>query len=715
MKKFLLSILCFAGLVAANAETATFNFNDPTTLTPSVTPQENASNSYDGTQGVVISGQVFTNNGVSFVITKGSTDAKIWTNTNLSCELRAYKTATITITAPENKVLTNITIDGSPVTLTASTGNYTSGIWSGSDKEVVFSVADDAKTQKYNTFTVTYDVEGSTGGDITLPKFGYVTKVNTGKKYLIVTDSKTMDAQSTEYYLPASDVIIEDSYITAKENMAFTIEAVDGGYTLKNSLGKYLYLKDSYKSFNQSATRMDDNSDVWTIESQGDGTVAIKNVLKGKTIQLDSNYGTYGAYDDVTFALPMLYEEGATAEVVETVESPVFSPDGGVFADQPTLTLTCATEDAEIWYTKNGELTFKEDGTGDGNEGTFRYSSPIFVPSTCTIQAVAVKNGKKSPVVKKRFVISYLNSYTSVSEVADKKSYILVANNVALSPVDINLTNEYPSGVEVKINDAGIINTLAYYALTLSAVEGGYTLRDGEGRYLYMTTDESYTKINASTELPEEGGVWTITIDNEGKAKVLNVLSNKYIQYSAQHSSYGCYPDERGELPSIYGVYDYKPELILTGGNNCIIVTCEDGIILGDEEIVNHSYNSVSDEYDEVYFSITPVVLSETQIQLNLSPAITVAGEYYLNVKKGYFILNPGVTDTPMWETGISTYLSVNLEVSGIDDVLEDNPEVYTVYNLQGIKLMETKDATQVEQLPAGIYIVNGQKVALGK
>lgn len=715
MKKFLLSILCFAGLVAANAETAIFNFNAPTTLTPPVTPQEQASNNYEGTQGVVVSDQEFTNNGVSLVITKGSTDAKIWTNTNLSYELRAYKTATITVTAPESKVLTNITIDGNPVTLTASTGNYVSGIWSGSDNQVVFTIADDAKTQKYNSITVTYDVEGSVGEEITLPKFGYVTKINTGKKYLIVTDTKAMDATSTSYYLATSDVTIEDSYITAMENLAFTIEAVEGGYTIKNSLGKYLYLKDSYKSFNQSETRMDDNSDVWTIESQGDGTVAIKNVLKGKTIQLDSNYGTYGAYDEVSYALPMLYEEGATAEVVETIEAPVFSPDGGVFADQPNVTLTCATEGAEIWYTVNEKLTFKEDGTGDGNEGTFRYSNPIFVPVTRTIQAVAVKDGKMSPVAKKRFVVSSSKSYTSVSEVADGKSYILVANNIALSPVDINLSSEYPGGIEVKINDAGIINTIAYYALTLSAVEGGYTLKDGEGRYLYMTSNESYNKINASTELPEEGGVWTITIDSEGKAKVLNVLSNKYIQYSTQYTSYGCYPDERGELPSIYGVYDYTPKITLTGGNNCIIVTCNDGIILGDEEIVNHSYNSVSDEYDEVFFTITPVVLSDTQIQLNLSPAITIAGEYYLNVKKGYFIFNPGVTDTPMWETGISTYLSVNLEVGGIDDVLDDKPEVYTVYNLQGIKLMETKDVSQLEQLPAGIYIVNGQKIALGK
>ena len=52
---------------------------------------------------------------------------------------------------------------------------------------------------------------------------------------------------------------------------------------------------------------------------------------------------------------------------------------------------------------------------------------------------------------------------------------------------------------------------------------------------------------------------------------------------------------------------------------------------------------------------------------------------------------------------------------SGIKDVSADDvrADVYKIYNLSGMLVKETADKTEAYDLPAGIYIINGRKVAI--
>ena len=45
--------------------------------------------------------------------------------------------------------------------------------------------------------------------------------------------------------------------------------------------------------------------------------------------------------------------------------------------------------------------------------------------------------------------------------------------------------------------------------------------------------------------------------------------------------------------------------------------------------------------------------------------------------------------------------------------VAEPGDGIYRVYNLQGVKVIETQNADEVNALPAGIYIINGKKILL--
>ena len=164
MKKFLLSILCLFCIIGyATADEAKFDFTAPSGLTPSIT-DEMFTAEKDGAFSFGTSGTTFTNNGVTLNTTDGSTAvSRIWKAAKGTYDLRVYKTATMTIAAPEGGVITAIALDGAAVSsFSANNGTVDGKNWTGSASSVVFTWADNAKTQKINTITVTFSTEGGT-------------------------------------------------------------------------------------------------------------------------------------------------------------------------------------------------------------------------------------------------------------------------------------------------------------------------------------------------------------------------------------------------------------------------------------------------------------------------------------------------------------------------------------------------------------------------
>ncbi len=58
--------------------------------------------------------------------------------------------------------------------------------------------------------------------------------------------------------------------------------------------------------------------------------------------------------------------------------------------------------------------------------------------------------------------------------------------------------------------------------------------------------------------------------------------------------------------------------------------------------------------------------------------------------------------------------LVYNIGSVGVDSILSSN-ENATVYNIQGVEVLRDADASAVKALPAGLYIINGEKVVVGK
>ena len=78
-----------------------------------------------------------------------------------------------------------------------------------------------------------------------------------------------------------------------------------------------------------------------------------------------------------------------------TVETPVITPDGGEITEATTVTITCATTGASIYYTTDGSTPSATHGT--------RYTAPITINETTTLSAIAVLDGVSSTVTTATF------------------------------------------------------------------------------------------------------------------------------------------------------------------------------------------------------------------------------------------------------------------------------------------------------------------------
>lgn len=109
------------------------------------------------------------------------------------------------------------------------------------------------------------------------------------------------DSYSFGYMNPAPIAVGENNVISTEDGSGWviTIAKSANGYTMLNPLEKYIYQKETNNSFNVSSKLPDEGAE-WAFKSNGDGTFAVSNVEKGKTIKLTYfkdkfSFGSYPA------------------------------------------------------------------------------------------------------------------------------------------------------------------------------------------------------------------------------------------------------------------------------------------------------------------------------------------------------------------------------------------------------------------------------------
>lgn len=148
--------------------------------------------------------------------------------------------------------------------------------------------------------------------------------------------------------------------------------------------------------------------------------------------------------------------------------------------------------------------------------------------------------------------------YEAVSSVVSGGKYLMVARLAdggcaVATPIASTKTYGYLSAMTPTLAGDTLQQADEANAFTFVQEADGYTILGSDGRYLYQKG--TYNSFNV-TDTPTEGQYWSVEANGDGTFKVTNLSVGKYIQYSAQYTSYGSYADEQGIQPALYAKVD---------------------------------------------------------------------------------------------------------------------------------------------------------------
>ncbi|MBQ8270499.1 MAG: chitobiase/beta-hexosaminidase C-terminal domain-containing protein, partial [Bacteroidaceae bacterium] len=627
MKKILLSVLCLFSIIAVHADEVTFDFTNPTGLTPSISDAlfEDAGN---GALAFATSETTFTQSGITLNTTNGSTVSRIWKSAKGVYDLRVYKTATMTIAAPAGSSISSIVFAGSSVSdFSANVGTIDGKTWTGNAQEVTFTWASGTSTQKINTITVTYTAAVS-GATLETPTASVEPGVfyNPTSVELSASDGEihyTIDGTEPTAESPVySEAIAIDNFGTTTVVKAI---AIDG------------------EEFSEIAT-FSYSLQIGAPEFNFDG-----GVYTGFGWGTDNGY--LKATSTITTGAKVYYTYTIGEETTERFH---YSTSANISLTETTSVTAKAYIIRTIGETK--DTVFSAGVTKD-------Y---IISPIAPYKAATTITSGKKYAICANDTVIA---DYIFKSKTY---SYLYTKN------VDVKTLTRKDGSESSKFIET---NDFYGYTITETANAGEYTIQDPFGRYLYISG--TYTSFNLTNDATSKGdaAVWTITFDANGLATITNKEKGNIVHYSTQYSSFGAYTttSEDYSLPTLYELGSY-PKLTFSPENDSIVskfstftVTCENGISSNESDELYPTYIWYTDyeyNYDENMFEYGVQTDNNTY---SFTPMEEPNGNksYSITLPEGLFTLDPG----GYFET-TSEEISVNFKVEDLSilEVVYANP-----------------------------------------
>lgn len=427
-------------------------------------------------------------------------------------------------------------------------------------------VANPADTENYKasapataTFTTgenpNHQVYTMVGDDANLGEGQYIFAALNGTEYLAAT---SLEESKTYGYLPFAAVMVNENQIasnTTNDAYAFTLEASDTPeqYYLKDTYGRYMYNSGSYNSFNVASSKDTDNTYLWTISMESDGTVSLKNVASGKWMQRDASYGTFGIYDTEKGARPYAFKLN-DGSLVPPTPKPILA------VSSENVAFAAAGESKEVTYTAenlgsnqvfaavSGENASQFSATvGNGTVTVTAAENTETTAKTATLTLyiaaseggehlaeaiVALTQAGVSSGESKLYTLTILPTDFSGTSYADNnKDRVLTATAEDGSTMDVTInTNQVMlmsnlmqwqknNGILYNKTNLGKINSV-----TLDINSGSFTVYEGS------TENPSSTSVAGSNGIYtfiENSGYFSIKVGNAtGKLKSITITFN---------------------------------------------------------------------------------------------------------------------------------------------------------------------------------------------
>lgn len=222
-----------------------------------------------------------------------------------------------------------------------------------------------------------------------------MTAATTGKPTGVLFTSAT---SGTDEVLPASIVDEEETYY-------WVVGVTNNGYTFTNAAGDLI----GYSSSTNFATGGDNTEWAITIQTSEEGAMVpnytgfvinnVNNDVRAFALNSSHNFGPYHTQNmggnNYNFFLDLFVKTESGEPPVPTVATPTFTPEGGTYFEEQSVSIACATDGATIHYS-----TVSENGPWT------TYNGAITVDESMTIWAYATKEGyNDSPVASATYTI----------------------------------------------------------------------------------------------------------------------------------------------------------------------------------------------------------------------------------------------------------------------------------------------------------------------
>lgn len=219
---------------------------------------------------------------------------------------------------------------------------------------------------------------------------------------------------------------------------------------------------------------------------------------------------------------------------ISNVATPVFTPKAGRYEEAQTVSISCETEDASIFYTIDGSTP---------TVNSTSYTQPFVVSETTTVKAVAVKGEDESAVATAKYAIGVSASnpdamnfklVASEDEMESGMRYVIGRGDKAAGDLDTKILSK----VEVENADDIITLNDDVAVFIVEEMNGGWSFKNEKtDKYLVATA----TKVLAYVDEPEP---WTLGT-NEGVTMTFgdygtmlyNVNSPRFTTYTSNPSA----------------------------------------------------------------------------------------------------------------------------------------------------------------------------------
>lgn len=180
-----------------------------------------------------------------------------------------------------------------------------------------------------------------------------------------------------------------------------------------------------------SNTAYSSPEDLYNADTQG---TLLGTIVKGTSTSLtvEGDYAFIGMRSNSGAMYLESIEVTWNSESAPALSAPTFSPKAGTYYEPQSVTISCATEGANIYYTTNGT---------DPTTSSTKYTAPISVTATTTIKAISVKGSEKSSVASATYTIEELTSLANIAALSaqtESGTYGVSFNQVVVTYVNGN-------------------------------------------------------------------------------------------------------------------------------------------------------------------------------------------------------------------------------------------------------------------------------------